>query len=307
MEPVTRRGFLAGALSLAALPLLPSLGEAAPAKKGTRFVFMTDFHIEPELGAPEGVAMAVKKVLSLKPRPEFILVGGDTVMDLLNVTRERADLQFQLFKEALKPVEMPVYYTVGNHDCFGWASSNENLRSDAEYGKKLYQDKVAGDRTYRSWDTGGWHFVILDSIQPTKGGWFARIDDDQLRWLKNDLEALPAGTPVIVSVHVPLFTIFEQYTEGAMTPPNSSTVVENAKDVFTILSQHNVKAVFQGHTHVLEECTYRGTKYVTGGAVCGEWWRGPRLGVHPEGFCVVDCGATDLKWEYVPYGWKART
>lgn len=305
MESVTRRDFLVGSLSLAALPLLPSLGEAS-AKRGLRFVHMTDLHIEPELGAPDGVALAVRKILSLKPRPEFVVMGGDGVMDLLNVTRERADLQFQILKEALKPLEMPVYWTVGNHDVFGWASSSEAVRSDADYGKKMYMEKAAGDHTYRSWNAGGWHFVILDSIQPTKGGWFARIDDDQLRWLKNDLESLTPGTPVVVSVHVPLFTIFTQYTEGALSPLNSATVVENAKDVYTILSQHNVKAVFQGHTHVVEECVYRGTKFVTGGAICGEWWRGPRLGVHPEGFTIVDCGTDDLKWEYVPYGWKAR-
>jgi Icc protein len=303
MEGLTRRSFLSGSLAVAATPLLSKLSLATPAKK-LRFVFATDFHIEPELSAPQGVSLAVKKILSLRPRPEFIVVGGDTVMDALGVTRERADLQFKLFTEAVKPLEMPIHYVVGNHDVYGWMLKGQEIMQEPVYGKKLYQDLVVHGPTYRSWDQAGMHFVILDSIQPGKaGGWFGRIDDDQLTWLKNDLEKTTG--PTIAFVHVPLMTIFNQYAVATTSPLTSGLVVENGKQVFDILSKHSVKAVFQGHTHVVEECDYLGTKYITGGAICGDWWKGPRLGVHPEGFMVVDCDGGNVKTEYVPYGWKA--
>jgi len=63
----------------------------------------------------------------------------------------------------------------------------------------------------------------------------------------------------------------------------------------------------QGHTHVVEECTYMGTQYITGGAVCGDWWKGKRLGRHPEGFGVVTVQNDSLTYRYVPYGWSVRT
>ena len=47
-------------------------------------------------------------------------------------------------------------------------------------------------------------------------------------------------------------------------------------------------------------------RYITGGAICGDWWKGKRLGVHPEGFSVVTVAGDDLTWKYVPYGWTAR-
>ena len=83
-------------------------------------------------------------------------------------------------------------------------------------------------------------------------------------------------------------------------------VVKNGKTFKEMIQNHNVKAVFQGHTHVVEEVTYLGTRYITGGAVCGDWWKGKRLGVHPEGFVVASVRGENLTWKYVPYGWKAE-
>jgi hypothetical protein len=48
------------------------------------------------------------------------------------------------------------------------------------------------------------------------------------------------------------------------------------------------------------------TRYITAGSICGDWWRGPRLGVHPEGFLVCDLDDEDMTTKYVPYGWRAR-
>ena len=171
--------------------------------RGFRFVHLTDLHIQPELGATEGVAKAVQKVLSLEPRPNFIITGGDHIMDGLDVTRERADLQFKLLKEALKPLEMPIYHTVGNHDIFGWARKDGNSPKEHGYGKQLFQEKVSAGRTYRSFDFGDWHFILLDSIQPVSPhGWNAEIDEDQLTWLQQDLSQTGKKRPKIGRAHV---------------------------------------------------------------------------------------------------------
>lgn len=301
---ITRRGLIGGMLAGSAAMALPF--GASAAEKDFRFVHMTDLHIQPELGAADGVALAVKKVLSLNPRPQFVIFGGDSIMDALNVTRERADLQFRLLSEALKPLEMPVHYTVGNHDVYGWGNK-EAQKTDAGYGKALFTEKVNKKESYHSFDAGNWKFVILDSIAPKEpGGWVAEIGETQMQWLKDTLEKTGKTRPVVIVSHVPIMTIFGQYSLGTTLPTPNSLIVGNGKAVRDLFKDYNVKAVLQGHTHVVEECTYTGTHYITSGAVCGEWWKGPRLGVHPEGFGVYDVSGDSFKWEYVPYGWTAR-
>jgi Icc protein len=286
--------------------MLPGLSRGSTGRRSFRFVHFSDIHIQPELGAPRGVSMAVKKVLELNPRPEFIITGGDHVMDLLQVSDARAETQFELYREAMKPLEMPISHVVGNHDCFGWSSRSPITLTDAEYGKRMWEEKLNEQQTYRSFDVHGVHFILLDTIAPTADrGWTALVDDAQLSWLKDDLSRTSQSTPIIVVTHVPVFSICGQFSEGTHHDPGSN-LLYNGKDLFDLWKHHQVKAVLQGHTHVVEEITYRGTSYVTGGAVCGDWWKGYRFGVHPEGFMVYDVGGDWLKWNYVSYGWRAE-
>lgn len=298
---LTRRDLFAGAASIGVASLLPK--SLAPNR--FRFVHFTDPHIQPELGAADGVAMAVRKLLSLRPRPDFVLTGGDHVMDLLKVTRERANLQFRLLEEALRPLEMPVFPAVGNHDVFGWSTDSPITESDPEYGKRMFEERFAKGPLYRSFEHKGWRFIVLDSIQAKGRDYTLGIDDAQLTWLSSELEK--AGrVPTVVMSHAPILTAFVQYTEGATAATSPKLIAANGREVQALLAKHNVKAVLQGHTHVVEEIDYLGTKYITGGAVSGDWWKGPRLAVHPEGFAVFDVDGDRLSWQYVPYGWKAR-
>ena len=50
---------------------------------------------------------------------------------------------------------------------------------------------------------------------------------------------------------------------------------------------------------------WRGTRFITGGAVCGKWWRGVWHGTE-EGFGVLTLTGNRVDWEYVDYGWEAR-
>jgi len=306
MAHLSRRDLLAGAASLGLASVLRP-AEASMAKPGKfRFVHFTDLHIQPELGAAGGVQAAVRKLLSLRARPDFVLTGGDHVMDVLATSRERANLQFQLLAEALKPLEMPVYGTVGNHDVYGWSTASSVSESDPEYGKKMFAERFTKRPLYHSFDHKGWHFVVLDSIQPEGKNWRSAIDDAQLTWLQNDL-AKSKGTPTVLLTHVPVLTIFPQFADGTTSRPSDKIIVANGKEVQQLVQAHsNVRAVLQGHTHVVENCEYLGTRYLTGGAVCGEWWKGPRLGVHPEGFAVIDVDGDKFSWKYESYGWRAR-
>ena len=308
MSEISRRSLITGVASLALShrSLGSSRLEPAKPRSSFRFIHFTDLHIQPELGAVDGVALAVSKIQTLRPRPDFILTGGDHVMDALRVSRPRADLQFKLFAEALRPLEMPTYSTVGNHDIYGWSDHSPALAQDPLYGKRMFEEHIAKAPIYRSFDFGGWHFIILDSIQSRGKGWYGAINDSQLTWLKDDLSKA-GSAPKVVMTHVPVLTLAPQYIDGTTKAPNDGFILANGKDVKELIQGKNVKVVLQGHTHVVEDCDYLGTRYVTGGAVCGDWWKGYRLGVHPEGFMVYDVKGSHITNEYVTYGWKARS
>ena len=104
---------------------------------------------------------------------------------------------------------------------------------------------------------------MLDSIGITMDrAYEGRIDAGQLKWLAADLAALPAGTPIIVSVHIPLVTAYLAYMpEMPFPPPHHSLSVANANQVLDLFAGHNVLGVLQGHTHVNE--TVSGRAFLT--------------------------------------------
>ena len=306
---VSRRLFLkSAALTTAAATLSPTVITSANTSAPSHFdfVFFTDTHIQPELDAAHGCDMAFRKIASLNP--DFAIMGGDHVFDSNAVDRTRANTVFDLYKTTEQSLRMPLHHTIGNHDVFGILPKSGVAPTDPGYAKKMYEDRMG--KTYYSFDHKGWHFIILDSIQPTDDrAWQALIDPPQLAWLKDDLQRTGATTPVIVTVHAPLVSAFATYapkTEGAHTPSAkyNTMTVDNASEVLTAFEGHNIVAVLQGHLHINKIVTLRGTQYITGGAVCGNWWRGPRLG-YPEGFTVVSARNGSITTRYEPYGFKA--
>jgi 3',5'-cyclic AMP phosphodiesterase CpdA len=131
------------------------------------------------------------------------------------------------------------------------------------------------------------------------------VDEAQLQWLRNDLKAVPAGTPVVVVIHCPLVTAFASYAEVISAGRKYNTMtVANAPEVLEIFEHANVIAVLQGHTHVNEVVAYKNTRYITSGAVCGNWWHGPRLGT-PEGFSVITLREGEVSTRYETYGFHS--
>jgi Icc protein len=310
MSP-TRRAFLKStALTTAAATLSPSLITAANTSAPAHFdfVFFTDTHIQPELDAAHGCDMAFRKIATINA--DFAIMGGDHVFDALAVDRTRANAVFDLYKTTEQSIKMPLHHTIGNHDVFGITPASGVAPTDPGYAKKLYEDRMG--KTYYSFDHKGWHFIILDSIQPTDDrAWQALIDPTQLAWLKSDLAQIKAETPVIVTVHAPLVSAFATYapkSQSAHTPSAkyNTMTVDNSGEVLAAFEGHNIVAVLQGHLHINEIVTLRGTQYITGGAVCGNWWRGPRLG-YPEGFTVVSTRNGSITTRYESYGFKATS
>ena len=268
-----------------------------------RFAFFTDIHLQPEKNAPEGFRKAIDSVNNLGV--DFVILGGDNIRDALGQNYERTELQFNLLDSMLKFFNMPVYITMGNHEIFGLYESSGIDLSHPDYAKKMFERKIG--KRYYSFDRNNYHFIILDGmgLKKHQRKYYGYIDDEQIEWLKADLEQTGKSKPVIASVHIPLVTIFSQVIGGSLNPNDSSYAVVNSGKVVEIFREYNVKLVLQGHLHYIEDIYVYGTRYLTGGAVCGKWWNGSNMNIE-EGFMLITVDGESVNWDYIDYGWEVK-
>jgi len=312
-----RRRFLAtaavGASALSTGARALAQGDA-PEAKPFRVVHMTDIHVQPERRAEAGMAAALAHAQRLKP--DLIITGGDSVMDVFEAKRDRADLLRRTFQDTLRrECSVPTMHVTGNHDIFGWNRARSGTDgTEPDWGRKYACDLFGVDRTYHSFDRGGWRFVCLDSVQPKGDGYTAYLDDEQDAWLARILADTPRDMPVCVVSHVPILSL-ATVTYG---PPRgrdqvgADTVISHAEMHTDATALHdrfraagNVRLCLGGHIHLLDRCELDGITYICDGAVSGAWWKGPLEGVR-EGFGVIDLRPDGgFTHRYEPYGWTA--
>lgn len=274
------------------------------------FAHLTDIHVTPKLRATEGLRQCIQAVNTLPEGTAFVLTGGDLIMDALDADASSIREQWACFDEAMQTLRMPAHHTIGNHDIGGWSHKARLPKDAPEYGKSYFAQKYGKGTTYRSFDHGGWHFILLDSValDPETGDYYGWIDEAQLEWLKTDLANTGNRTPIIVSTHIPFFSVWGQFTADPRKGESPKGLVNNAHVVRKILGSYNVKLVLCGHGHVSERIElshHNKTTFIQGGAVCGMWWKGKVAG-NPEGFGVVTCHPDGtFTYEYRDYGWVA--
>lgn len=266
------------------------------------FVFMTDIHVQPERNAEAGFRAAIDTVNKINP--DFVITGGDLIMDALEQTYGRADKLYNIYEGLAEEFNMPVYNTLGNHEIFGIYDGSGVPKDHPEYGKKMFENRL-GNR-YESFDHKGWHFMVLDGVLDTeKSRYIGMVDEEQMNWIREDLTEVDKSTPIVLSTHIPLLTVFSQIYSGATVPNDSGLVVVNAKEVIELFDNHNLKIVLQGHLHTIEDIYVNGTHYITGGAVSGAWWTGPNNNFE-EGFVLVRVRDKEFEWEYIDYLWTVE-
>ncbi|MFA6895405.1 MAG: metallophosphoesterase [Bacteroidales bacterium] len=287
---------------LAIIQLFSGCNRDIKEKDSFSIAFLTDIHIQPEENAVAGFTQALDLVNKLNP--DFILTGGDLIMDALGQSYGRADSLYNLYQEVIKKSNMPVFNTMGNHEIYGIYKRSSADPANPEYGELMFEKRLG--KSYYTFDHKGWKFIIINSIEDTKKGkYVGQIDTAQISWIKSELKNTAHGTPIVISTHIPFITAYTQKYGGSTLPNDSSLVVCNSKEVIDLFNGYNLKLVLQGHLHTVEDIYIDGIHFITGGAVSAGWWKGPNRGFE-EGFMYITFGKNDFRWRYVDYGWDVQ-
>src|SRR5215203_3045137 len=107
-----RRSFLQNIGTLAGAAAMPvSLQAETAAKKSIRFAHITDIHVKPGEIPEKGMAKALQHIQQLKQKPDFIINGGDSIMDALEADKQTKKNKFNLYKSILaKENSLPIYH-----------------------------------------------------------------------------------------------------------------------------------------------------------------------------------------------------
>ena len=269
-----------------------------------KLAFFTDVHTRLEWDTPEALGQAAESINARKP--DFIIGGGDYITDGFQSSAETVNPRWEAYMVKMHRVlEAPVFPAIGNHDLV--AARPEDGTEAAPDPRAIFRSRFGVENTYRSWDATGYHFILLDSIQISDDDlkYHGVIGPEQMDWLKTDLARVPTAMPVVVVSHLPFLTGFYQATDGSTVAAPKNRVLVNNREVLQLFEKHNLILVLQGHLHVNEMLRWRNTTFITGGAVCAKWWRGPWYGTE-EGFGLVTLRGNQVDWEYIDYGWTAR-
>lgn len=205
-------------------------------KQSVRAGLVTDLHYadKPELGTRyyrETLTKLAEAVDQFqKDLPDFVVHLGDLIDAADSVEAEKGYLSAVV--GALSKAPGKKHFVLGNHCVYTLT-------------KPEFLEGVGQKASYDSFDSGGFHFVVLDACFRSDGTPYGRknfqtVDTNvpaaELDWLRQDLKT--AASKTIVFVHQRLDV-------------SSAVGVRNAKDVRQVLEESGkVLAVFQGHSHL---------------------------------------------------------
>lgn len=190
----------------------------------TRFLHITDLHLEAD--APGGTVAVLDRLMAtlphLDPAPEFVVATGDLT--------DRGDAEsYQMLKDRLAALGLPLVQTLGNHDLrAGWHA--EFPGHDAAPDGPVDQEAVLA----------GVHIIALDSSVPGKVS--GALNAGQLSWLEAALDRHPDLPKLIALHHPPQIDPNMPFTWEALD--EASTQALGAA-----LAGRGVVAVLCGHVH----------------------------------------------------------
>jgi 3',5'-cyclic AMP phosphodiesterase CpdA len=279
-----RRDFIGNSAGLGAVVLTnPSAILTTQIKKPPiRVAHLTDIHIKPGKDIEASVAKAMHHAQILVPEIDFIINGGDSIMDSLEADKDKTQIQWDLFTSILKKeISLLVYHCIGNHDIWGWFIKENKPENERQYGKVWVVETLQMKNRYYSFSKDKWHFIVLDSTQLNPaGGYIGKIDEEQLAWFQTELASVAKEKFICIVSHIPILSICAGLFFDKTETNGDLKIQRNLmhSDFFALKkifnNYPNIKVCISGHIHLQDELNYLGIKYYCNGAVSGNWWKG---------------------------------
>lgn len=232
-------------------------------------------------------------------QPDLVLWTGDTVYGYGDKDRTELAGEYATFMKKAAHADVPIFNAPGNHEV------HPNVTPCDKAGVCEDEFKAHFGDLYGSFDYRGVHFIALDTeevghttIVDGKPTGVQVIDGDQLKWLKDDLEAHKSARAIFAFFHTELTP--SPNDEDGLTHP----ALGNALDIRALFAKYHVKGVFQGHEHLLyapDPKTTEGVHYfVAGGAGAPMYARPENGGV--SNYIVVEMKGSDATFTIVEPG-----
>ena len=245
-----RRAFIKnGVLVLAAAASHPASVFADTPKSALKIGLVTDLHYA-DKGAsvtrhyretPAKLAEAAEELA--RHKPSFLVELGDFIDAADSVKTELGYLK-RIHRD-FSAICKHRHHVLGNH-CVYTLKKQEFL--------EIVQQK----KSYYSFDSGRFHFIVLDSCFRSDGEPYGRknfvwtdpnIPAAELEWLKADLKATSKHTVVFAHQRLDVSSVY-----GVKNAPAVRKILEESKQVL---------AVFQGHSHENDHKEIGGIHYCT--------------------------------------------
>ena len=248
-------------------------------------------------------------------RKLYGLTLGDMVWDLYWKVNNYGYQDY--IQDAKNIKNLMIYQTIGNHD--------HSMYYPGDYETVVeYKQQLAP--TYYSFNIGKVHFVVLDDIECKnsekstddngnpcyKRDHKANLVSDVLNWLEKDLSYVPKTTPLVVTMHIPLYNRDGSYRYESAYQSSAKTL----EDLLAPYAAQNEVQLFTAHTHKLYNVINSSKKIYehNSAAVCAAWWMSgyDTPGIHvcqdgtPGGYTVLDLSGNTLKWQYKPTGFPVE-
>ena len=272
-----------------------------------RMLLLGDIHLAKRTDDQKQFADFVKDInatVSATSGKVYALTLGDMTWDLYWIVNNYSFKEYLADASGIKGVT--VYHTIGNHDHSMYYMGDFDTVKD-------YKENIGP--TYYSFNVGKVHYVVLDDVECTnktpakddKGNdcytreYNGRVVADELAWLKKDLASVPNGTPLVVTMHIPLYNA------------KGSATLKDASALETVLKTYPEVHLVTAHTHTVYNTDKLSDLHLyehNAGAICATWWWSGKEtpGVHigqdgsPGGYTVMDVTGTAFKWQYKATG-----
>ena len=246
-------------------------------------------YFDPNMSEVEKAALEMKQTMATDYAGQEAV--GIMVGDIVGQISQGEHYFPWMIKEIAK-CDFPYFYCVGNHDIEMDAATNEDSRKSFNH--------YFGP-TYYSFNRGKIHYVVLDDVYWMGRYYAGYLPKQQLEWLKKDLELVPEGSTVIVSMHIPCYSREARHKQWGKESYHK--VLSNRQALFNMLKPYNAH-IMTGHEHYNENYIFSDKLYEHCHAPLSTlFWCAPwAMDGTPGGYAVYEIDGDNLNWYYKSVG-----